>query len=52
MAVASVALGHGLRRSESYTDKWNYVRENPMREGLVPKPEDWPYQGMLNVLPW
>ena len=41
-----------LRRSESYTDKWNYVCENPVRKGLVAKPEDWPFWGMLNVLPW
>jgi putative transposase len=41
-----------LRRSESYTDKWNYIRENPVRKGLIAKPDDWPFWGMLNVLPW
>ena len=41
-----------LRRSESYAEKWNYIRENPMRKGLVAKTEDWPYQGMMNVLRW
>jgi REP element-mobilizing transposase RayT len=41
-----------LRRSESYADKWGYIRENPMRKGLVTKPEDWPYQGMMNILRW
>jgi len=41
-----------LRRSESYAEKWQYVRENPLRKGLVKCPEDWPYQGMLNVLQW
>lgn len=41
-----------LRRSESYQDKWAYVRENPMRKGLVQRPEEWPYQGMMNVLQW
>ncbi len=29
-----------LRHSESYTEKWNYVRENPLRRGLVSRPED------------
>jgi putative transposase len=43
---------HRLRRQESYTDKWNYVRENPLRQGLVKDSNDWPYQGMLNTLPW
>jgi putative transposase len=41
-----------LRRSENYTEKWYYVRENPVRAGLVKMPDDWPYQGQLNVLPW
>ncbi|MGA3163301.1 MAG: hypothetical protein ABSD77_03785 [Verrucomicrobiota bacterium] len=41
-----------LRRSENYTEKWNYVRENPVRAGLVKEPNDWPFQGRLNVLQW
>jgi putative transposase len=36
---------HVLRHSESYTEKWNYVWQNPVREGLVEHPEDWPFQG-------
>jgi REP-associated tyrosine transposase len=34
---------HLLRSSESYSEKWNYVRENPVRAGLVASAEDWPY---------
>jgi putative transposase len=41
-----------LRREESYTEKWNYVRENPLRKGLVKDANDWPYQGMMNSLRW
>ena len=41
-----------LRRSESYGDKWDYVRLNPVRKRLCTTPEDWPYQGELNVLMW
>ena len=41
-----------LRKSESYGEKWQYVALNPVRKGLVAKPEDWPYQGVLNDLPW
>ncbi|MBI3418018.1 MAG: hypothetical protein HY043_22240 [Verrucomicrobia bacterium] len=41
-----------LRRSENYHDKWVYVRENPVRKRLVTNPDDWPYQGMVNILPW
>ena len=43
---------HRLRREESYTEKWNYVRENPLRKGLVKNAADWPHQGMMNVLRW
>lgn len=41
-----------LRRGESYSEKWAYVRENPVRHGLVKRAEEWPYQGELFVLPW
>jgi putative transposase len=43
---------HRLRGDESYTDKWEYVRANPVRAGLVTHPDDWPYQGVLNELRW
>ena len=35
---------HVLRTNESYSQKWNYVRENPVRAGLVKSAADWPYQ--------
>ena len=38
---------HILRSNESYGQKWNYFRENPVRAGLVEKAEDWPYQGEI-----
>jgi len=38
---------HLLRSAESYTQKWEYVRQNPVRAGLVARPEDWPYQGEI-----
>jgi REP element-mobilizing transposase RayT len=41
-----------LRQGESYSAKWDYVCNNPVRHGLVRRAEDWPYQGELNVLPW
>jgi REP element-mobilizing transposase RayT len=43
---------HLMRSSESYADKWEYVRLNPVRAGLVARPEDWPYQGEINALRW
>jgi putative transposase len=38
---------HALRSADSYSHKWEYVRENPVRAGLVDHPEDWPYQGTV-----
>ena len=38
---------HVLRSDESYSQKWNYVRENPVRVGLVKSAADWPYQGEI-----
>lgn len=38
---------HVLRSDESYSQKWNYVRENPARAGLANSAEDWPYQGEI-----
>jgi len=36
---------HVLRSNESYAQKWDYVRENPVRAGLVQRAEEWPYWG-------
>ena len=41
---------HILRNDESYTQKWEYVRENPVRAGLVPRADDWPYQGEFVII--
>jgi REP element-mobilizing transposase RayT len=43
---------HLLRSSESYESKWEYVRANPVRAGLVQDPEEWPFAGEVNVLEW
>ena len=41
-----------LRDGENYEQKWEYVRTNPVRHGLVARVEDWPYHGELSPLPW
>ena len=41
-----------LRTGESYAQKWEYVRNNPVRKGLVAHADEWPYQGQMNVLDW
>ena len=41
-----------LRRGESYSAKWQYVRENPVRAGLVDRSNEWAYQGELEPLWW
>lgn len=39
---------HVLRSEESRSEKWLYVRDNPVRAGLVRRAEDWPYQGWID----
>ena len=39
-----------LRTDESYTEKWNYVRNNPVRAGLAKNAGDWPYQGEIVLI--
>lgn len=41
-----------LRMGESYHDKWEYVRNNPVRAGLCDHPDDWSFQGELKELRW
>jgi len=41
---------HVLRSSESYSQKWDYVKENPVRAGLVESSDEWPWQGEVELL--
>ena len=41
---------HVLRSSESYSQKWDYVKENPVRAGLVSGSDEWPWQGEVESL--
>ena len=41
---------HLLRSEESYGRKWNYVRENPVRAGLVARVEDWPFADEIVII--
>jgi putative transposase len=36
-----------IRHRESYSAKWHYVRDNPVRANLVSTPEKWPWQGEI-----
>ncbi|MFA7256534.1 MAG: transposase [Kiritimatiellales bacterium] len=39
---------HVLRSSESRSEKWEYIRMNPVRAGLVNVPEEWSYAQKFN----
>lgn len=39
---------HLLRSTESRSDKWDYVRNNPVRAGLVERAEQWSYAGAID----
>ena len=41
-----------IRTGSQYKEKWEYVRNNPVRKGLVVHADDWPYQGRMNVFEW
>jgi REP-associated tyrosine transposase len=41
---------HILRSDESYAEKWNYVRDNPVRAGLVETADNWQYQGEIVLI--
>jgi putative transposase len=43
---------HLLRSHESYSQKWEYVRMNPVRAKLCDRPESWPYQGEIVRIPF
>ncbi len=38
---------HLLRSEESYDQKWEYVRDNPVRKNLVQFADEWPWQGVI-----
>ena len=46
----SGAFHHRLRQDESYAEKWDYVRANPVRAGLVQNTDEWPFAGVVNEL--
>ena len=39
-----------LRSGESYSEKWAYVQNNPVRAGLVAQADDWPFKGRIHLL--
>ena len=39
---------HLLRSDESRSEKWEYIRMNPVRAGLVEHPDEWPYAQQFN----
>lgn len=41
---------HLLRSEESDNQKWNYVRDNPVRAGLVQNADEWSLAGEIELL--
>ena len=39
---------HLLRSEESRGAKWDYIRNNPVRAGLVARAADWPFAGAID----
>ena len=38
------AFDHRIRNETAVRSKWHYVLMNPVRAGLCPAPDDWPYR--------
>lgn len=51
-AWQSRTFHHRLRGHESYSQKWLYVQENPVRAGLAKELGQWPFQGTVYDLRW
>ncbi|MEM9158013.1 MAG: transposase [Verrucomicrobiota bacterium] len=41
-------VDHVLRNHESRSEKWEYIRQNPVRAGLVENPKEWPHKGFID----
>jgi putative transposase len=41
-----------IRNQDVYEEKWQYIRHNPVRGGLVVSADEWPYQGEVFELRW
>ncbi len=41
---------HVMRSADSYSEKWDYVCANPLRAGLVARPDHWFLQGAIHDL--
>jgi REP-associated tyrosine transposase len=43
---------HRIRSGTEYTEKWNYMMQNPIRKNLVQRIEDWPWKGRVHDIRW
>ncbi len=41
---------HFIRSPDSYSEKWDYVSENPVRKNLVATSGEWPWQGEIHSI--
>jgi REP element-mobilizing transposase RayT len=41
-----------IRTGAHYTEKWDYIRQNPVRAKLVENANTWPFTGEITTLDW
>ena len=41
-----------MRNGAQYSEKWHYIRNNPVTAGLVADADAWPFQGEIHPLEW
>jgi hypothetical protein len=48
--LATGFFGQILRSYESYSEKWNYIREGPVHASLVAAADEWPLQDEIMLI--
>jgi len=43
---------HRVHNEGEYHEKWIYLMQNPVRNGLVASPDEWPWKGTVHKIGW
>jgi len=43
------SMDHLIRNPEDWLEKFNYIHDNPVKAGLIDKPEDYPFSSLVTM---